>query len=209
MPTVIIVTGDAAETLEVFYPYQCLLEAGYEVHLAAPEKRRRQFVVHDFVEGYDTYTEKLGHTWLADAGVLHGRTTSAYPAWQIDVELAGGIFENGAGVVDGNLVSGRTWPDNATWMREFMIVLESATGFAAAGGQTGGQPAETWSEPARATGMAAAGMAGAGMAGAGMAGAGTRLESARANDPLSGHEPDFESAGAYGTQPMERDRPDI
>ena len=66
MPKVLIVTGDAAETLEVFYPYQRLLEAGYEVDIAAPSAKKLQFVVHDFVEGFDTYTEKLGHTWQAD-----------------------------------------------------------------------------------------------------------------------------------------------
>ena len=65
-PRVLILTGDAAETLEVFYPYQRLLEEGYEVHLAAPEKKKLQFVVHDFADGFDTYTEKLGHTWEAD-----------------------------------------------------------------------------------------------------------------------------------------------
>jgi protease I len=65
-PKVLILTGDAAETLEVFYPYQRLQEEGYEVHIAAPSKKKLQFVVHDFVDGFDTYTEKLGHTWQAD-----------------------------------------------------------------------------------------------------------------------------------------------
>lgn len=66
MPKVLMLTGDAAESLEVFYPYQRLLEEGYEVHIAAPSKKKLQFVVHDFVEGFDTYTEKLGYTWDAD-----------------------------------------------------------------------------------------------------------------------------------------------
>jgi len=66
MPKVIILTGDAAETLEVFYPYQRLLEEGYQVDIAAPTKKKLQFVVHDFVDGFDTYTEKLGHAWQAD-----------------------------------------------------------------------------------------------------------------------------------------------
>ena len=184
MDKIIILTGDAAETLEVFYPYQRLLEAGYEVHIAAPEKKTLQFVVHDFVDGFDTYTEKLGHTLASDvafrdvnpadylalvvpggrapeyirndedaqrivryffetnapvaalchgpmllaaAGVLKGgRISSAYPALKLDVELAGGIFEDGAAVVDGNLVSGRAWPDHPEWMREFMKLLDDA-----------------------------------------------------------------------------------
>ena len=66
MPKVLILTGDAAESLEVMYPYQRLLEEGYEVEIAAPSKKKLQFVVHDFVDGYDTYTEKPGYTWDAD-----------------------------------------------------------------------------------------------------------------------------------------------
>ena len=66
MPKVLILTGDAAESLEVMYPYQRLLEEGYEVDIAAPSKKKLQFVVHDFVDGYDTYTEKPGYTWPAD-----------------------------------------------------------------------------------------------------------------------------------------------
>lgn len=66
MPKVLIMTGDAAESLEVMYPYQRLLEEGYEVHIAAPSKKKLQFVVHDFVDGFDTYTEKPGYTWEAD-----------------------------------------------------------------------------------------------------------------------------------------------
>jgi protease I len=66
MPKVLMLTGDAAESLEVMYPYQRLLEEGYEVDIAAPSKKKLQFVVHDFVDGYDTYTEKPGYTWDAD-----------------------------------------------------------------------------------------------------------------------------------------------
>ena len=66
MPKILIVTGDAAESLEVLYPYQRLREEGYEVHIAAPERKRLRFVVHDFEEGFDTYTEKPGYTWPAD-----------------------------------------------------------------------------------------------------------------------------------------------
>ncbi|WP_046470680.1 DJ-1/PfpI family protein [Allosalinactinospora lopnorensis] len=69
MPQVLIVTGDAAEDLEVFYPYQRLLEEGYEVHIAAPSRKKLQFVVHDFVEDFDTFTEKPGHSWPADVAL--------------------------------------------------------------------------------------------------------------------------------------------
>jgi protease I len=66
MAKVLILTGDAGESLEVLYPYQRLREEGYEVDIAAPSKKKLQFVVHDFVEGFDTYTEKPGYTWEAD-----------------------------------------------------------------------------------------------------------------------------------------------
>jgi protease I len=180
MPKVLIMTGDAAEDLEVFYPYQRLLEEGYEVDIAAPSVKKLQFVVHDFVEGFDTYTEKPGHSWpsdvafsdvdpadyvalvvpggrapeyirndpdakrivahffendapvaalchgpllLAAAGVLQGRRSAAYPALAIDVETAGGTFVDGPDVVDGNLVSGRAWPDHPQWFRPFIEQL--------------------------------------------------------------------------------------
>ena len=180
MPKVLILTGDAAESLEVMYPYQRLLEEGYEVHIAAPSKKKLQFVVHDFVEGFDTYTEKPGYTWDADvafadvdpsdyaalvvpggrapeyirndtdaqriikaffqddrpvahlchgplalaaAGVLGGRRTAAYPALEPDVRAAGAEFVDGGGVVDGNMVSARAWPDHPSWMREFVRLL--------------------------------------------------------------------------------------
>lgn len=66
MAKVLILAGDAAESLEVMYPYQRLKEEGYDVHIAAPSKKQLRFVVHDFEEGYDTYTEKPGYSWPAD-----------------------------------------------------------------------------------------------------------------------------------------------
>jgi protease I len=180
MAKVLILTGDAGESLEVMYPYQRLTEEGYEVHIAAPSKKKLQFVVHDFVDGFDTYTEKPGYTWDADlafadvdpadyvalivpggrapeyirndadcqrivkhffseekpvaqlchaplvlgaAGVLDGRRTAAYPALAPDVAAAGATFEDGAGVVDGVMVSARAWPDHPAWMREFVRIL--------------------------------------------------------------------------------------
>lgn len=65
-PKVLILTGDAAESLEVMYPYQRLKEEGYEVHIAALTKKKLHFVVHDFEPGFDTYTEKPGYSWNAD-----------------------------------------------------------------------------------------------------------------------------------------------
>lgn len=66
VPKILMLTGDAAESLEVMYPYQRLREEGYEVLIAAPSKKKLHFVVHDFEPGYDTYTEKPGYSWDAD-----------------------------------------------------------------------------------------------------------------------------------------------
>ncbi|GHA10694.1 DJ-1/PfpI family protein [Streptomyces echinoruber] len=65
-PKVLIVAGDAAESLEVYYPYQRLREEGYDVDIAAPTRKTLRFVVHDFEPGFDTYTEKPGYTCQAD-----------------------------------------------------------------------------------------------------------------------------------------------
>lgn len=67
---VLLLTGDAVESLEVYYPYYRLLEENIEAVIAAPTKKTLHTVVHDFI-GWDTYTEKLGyqleaHTSFAD-----------------------------------------------------------------------------------------------------------------------------------------------
>lgn len=56
----LIVTGDAVEALEVFYPYYRCLEEGYDVTIASPKKKKLQTVVHDFLD-WDTFTEKPGY----------------------------------------------------------------------------------------------------------------------------------------------------
>ncbi len=61
MVKVLIVAGDAVEALEIFYPYYRLKEEGFEVHVAAPSKKELNTVVHDFEEGWETYTEKKGY----------------------------------------------------------------------------------------------------------------------------------------------------
>lgn len=66
MPKILIIAGDATEDLEFFYPYQRMLEEGYETKVAAPSRKKLQFVVHDFVEGFDTYIEREGHSWPSD-----------------------------------------------------------------------------------------------------------------------------------------------
>lgn len=57
---ILIITGDAAESLEVYYPYFRILEEGYDADIASPEAKTLHTVVHDF-EGWGTYTEKPGY----------------------------------------------------------------------------------------------------------------------------------------------------
>ncbi|MED4531387.1 DJ-1/PfpI family protein [Metabacillus fastidiosus] len=55
---VLIVTGDAVEALEIFYPYYRCLEEGYDVTIASPSVKKLHTVSHDFIEGMETYVEK-------------------------------------------------------------------------------------------------------------------------------------------------------
>jgi protease I len=59
------------------------------------------------------------------AGVLEGRRTAAYPALEPDIRMAGAQFVDGAAIVDGQVVSGRAWPDHPAWMHEFVDILRA------------------------------------------------------------------------------------
>ena len=180
MAKVLILTGDGAEALEVYYPYQRLQEAGHSPTIAAPEVKTLQLVMHDFVPGFDTYTEKPGYRietdvsfgdvkpeeydalllpggrapeWIRNksnclnivrhffeankpvasichgqlilvaAGLLRGRTATAYFELEPDIKAAGGMWQNQEVVVDGKLVTSRAWPDHPGFMREFLKLL--------------------------------------------------------------------------------------
>src|SRR5204862_1464813 len=66
MERVLILTADSGEELEVYYMLYRLREAGYEVDVAAPERKTLQLVVHDFEPGWDTYVERPGRRLDAD-----------------------------------------------------------------------------------------------------------------------------------------------
>ncbi len=66
MVKILMVTGDAGEAQEIYYAKFRLEEEGWQVQIAAPEKRVFHSVVHDFEPGFDTYTEKPGYR-------VHGR----------------------------------------------------------------------------------------------------------------------------------------
>ncbi len=180
MTRVLLVAGDATESLDTWYPYHRLREEGIEVHIGAPVKKLLKSVVHDFEPGWETYVEKPGYHIPADIafadvdpenydgiilsggrapeflrndaklqkivrhfveskkpiaalchGVLilaaidglRGRTVATYEALAPDVAIAGGKLVDKEVVVDGNLVSSRTWMDLPFFMREFLKVL--------------------------------------------------------------------------------------
>ena len=78
MLKILMITGDAGEAQEIYYAKFRLEEEGWQVHIAAPEKRAFLSVVHDFEPGFDTYTEKPGYRVQADLGlddVVAERTT--------------------------------------------------------------------------------------------------------------------------------------
>jgi protease I len=189
MTRVLLVAGDATESLDTWYPYHRLREEGIEVHIGAPVKKLLKSVVHDFEPGWETYVEKPGYHIPADIafadvnpenydaiilsggrapeflrndaklqkivrhfveskkpiaalchGVLilaaidglRGRTVATYEALAPDVEIAGGKLKDTEVVVDGNLVSSRTWMDLPFFMREFLKVLRDGKKSAAA-----------------------------------------------------------------------------
>ena len=69
MARILILTGDAGESQEIYYAKYRLEEEGWLVHIAALQKRTFLSVVHDFEPGFDTYTEKAGYRVEADLGI--------------------------------------------------------------------------------------------------------------------------------------------
>ena len=65
-PKVLIIVGDASETLDTMYPYYRLIEAGFQPVVAAPEKRRYQMVLHEVKPGWTITKEWEGYTIQAD-----------------------------------------------------------------------------------------------------------------------------------------------
>jgi protease I len=63
---------------------------------------------------------------LAAAGVLEGKSCSAYPAVGPDVNRAGGRYVDipaDKAHVDGNLVTAPAWPAHPDWIAKFLVVL--------------------------------------------------------------------------------------
>lgn len=68
-----------------------------------------------------------GAQLLAAAGVIRGRTVSAYPACAPEVSQAGARYAEIAindAVTDGNLVTAPAWPAHPAWLARFLDVLD-------------------------------------------------------------------------------------
>ena len=63
---ILIITGDGGESFETWFAVQRFQEAGYDVRVAAPSKRRLNLVMHDFEPGWDTYKEMPGYAMDSD-----------------------------------------------------------------------------------------------------------------------------------------------
>jgi protease I len=59
----------------------------------------------------------------ARADRVKGRKMATVPKCQFDLEICGGIFVNEACVIDGNLISGRTFHDNGQYIRPWIELL--------------------------------------------------------------------------------------
>jgi protease I len=67
-----------------------------------------------------------GAQLLAATGLLKGRRISAYPACQVEVELAGATYAAipvDQAVTDRNLVTAPAWPAHPAWIAQFLKVL--------------------------------------------------------------------------------------
>ncbi len=178
---VLIVVGDASETLDTMYPFYRLQEAGFQPVVVGPEKRAYQMVMHEVAEGWTITREWQGYKIVADlafsavdptdytgiffsggrapeyirydedlvritrhffetgkpiASVCHGVEIPAYAdcvqgrrmatvaKCRFDLEVRGGIYVDEACVIDGNLISGRTYHDNGAFVGPWIGLLE-------------------------------------------------------------------------------------
>ncbi|QDU98728.1 DJ-1/PfpI family protein [Lignipirellula cremea] len=104
----------------------------------SPEYLRLNPQVLDLVRHFDQAKKPIaavchGAQILSAAGVLKGRSCSAYPAVQPEIEACGGQyvaasdkFDNAH--VDGHLVTAPAWPAHPAWIRLFLETLGTPVG---------------------------------------------------------------------------------
>jgi protease I len=97
----------------------------------APEYLRLNPAVLEVVRHFATANKPIaaichGAQILTAAGVLQGRTCSAYPAVGPEVRSAGGEWVDvplDGAHVDGNLVTAPAWPAHPSWLARFLELL--------------------------------------------------------------------------------------
>lgn len=97
----------------------------------APEYLRMNSKVIDVVRHFLSADKPVaavchGAQLLAATGLIKGRRISAYPACQVEVELAGAEYMGIAidqAVTDGKLVTAPAWPAHPAWLAQFLAVL--------------------------------------------------------------------------------------
>lgn len=104
----------------------------------APEYLRLDAAVLDMVRHFAEAKKPIaavchGPQLLVAAGVLNGRTCTAYPAVRPEIIASGGKWtEPGESLdavhVDGNLVTAPAWTAHPGWMRAFLEVLGTPAG---------------------------------------------------------------------------------
>ncbi|MFT0533909.1 DJ-1/PfpI family protein [Castellaniella hirudinis] len=97
----------------------------------APEYLRMNPRVLEIVQHFHQANKPIaaichGAQLLAAAGILQGKTCSAYPACAAEVRLAGGTYAE-IGIdqahTDGKLVTAPAWPAHPAWIAQFLAVL--------------------------------------------------------------------------------------
>lgn len=188
-PQVLLIVGDASETLDTMYPFYRLIEAGFRPVVAGPQRRTFQMVMHEVKPGWTITKEWEGYTIEADiafadidpddylgiffsggrapeyirydedlvritkaffaaekpiASVCHGVEIPAYadcvrgrkmatvPKCKFDLEVCGGVFVDAPCVIDGNLISGRTYHDNGHYIGPWIELLQQTAAASAA-----------------------------------------------------------------------------
>jgi len=66
MEKVLLIIGDAAEVTDTLYPYFRVQEEGYQIVVAAPEKRVYHLVMHDMHPDWDITVESAGYRLASD-----------------------------------------------------------------------------------------------------------------------------------------------
>ena len=82
---------------------------------------------HFFETGKPVASVCHGIEILVAADCIQGRTATTVAKCAMDVEQGGAAYVDKATVVDGNLVTARTWHDNTPLLKTFINMLKAAT----------------------------------------------------------------------------------